>query len=156
MVLPAAVPDVHRVLHLGVGRDQPVAVRPAGGRKRDRRRLLRRIQRDGVRAVLPGRIRQHDPDERDDPHPVPGRLAGTFRYPAAARTDLVHPEDLLLPFRVPMGTCHFPALSVRSADAAWLEGVPAVVTALADADCGGADAVRVAAQWDVTPTSPQP
>jgi hypothetical protein len=47
--------------------------------KRDRRRLLRRIQRDELRAVLPRRIRQHDPDERDDHHPVPGRLAGAVR-----------------------------------------------------------------------------
>ena len=46
------------------GGDQPLAVRPAGRRERDRRRFLRRIQRHGVRAVLPRRIRQHDPDER--------------------------------------------------------------------------------------------
>ena len=32
-----------------------------------------------LRAVLPRRIRQHDPDERDDHHPVPGRLAGAVR-----------------------------------------------------------------------------
>ena len=40
------------------------AVRPAGGRGRAGRRLHRRILVDGVRAVLPRRIRQHDPDER--------------------------------------------------------------------------------------------
>ena len=45
VVLHPAVPDVHRVLHLGAGRDQPRAVRPAGRRERDRRRLLRRIHR---------------------------------------------------------------------------------------------------------------
>ena len=39
-------------------------VRPAGRRERNRRRLLRRIQRHELRAVLPRRIRQHDPDER--------------------------------------------------------------------------------------------
>ena len=79
MVLHPAVPDVHRVLHLDPGGDQPLAVRPAGRRERDRRRLLRRIQRDVVRAVLPRRIREHDPDERDDHHPVPRRLAGAVR-----------------------------------------------------------------------------
>ncbi len=41
-----------------------VAVRSAGGRERDRRRLLRGIQLDELRAVLPRRIREHDPDER--------------------------------------------------------------------------------------------
>ena len=30
LALAAAVPDVHRVLHLGAGRDQPAAIRPAG------------------------------------------------------------------------------------------------------------------------------
>ncbi len=33
--------------------------------------LLRRIQQHVLRAVLPRRIRQHDPDERADHHPVP-------------------------------------------------------------------------------------
>ena len=79
LVLSPAVPDVHRVLHLDAGRDQPRAVRPAGRRERDRRRLHRRIQRDGLRAVLPRRIRQHDPDERADHDPVPRRLAGAVR-----------------------------------------------------------------------------
>jgi formate hydrogenlyase subunit 4 len=48
--------------------DLPEA-RRAGGR------LQRRILVDDLRAVLPGRIREHDPDERDDRHPVPRRLA---------------------------------------------------------------------------------
>ena len=92
LVLHPAVPDVHRVLHLDPGGDQPLALRPAGRRERDRRRLLRRIQRHELRAVLPRRIRQHDPDERDDHHPVPGRLAGAVRHPDAVtwiRADLV-------------------------------------------------------------------
>ena len=67
--------DVRGVLHLGPGRDQPLAVRPARGRSGAGGRLLRRIFGDAVRAVLPRRIRQHDPDERHDQHPVPGRLA---------------------------------------------------------------------------------
>ena len=45
LVLHPAVADVRRVLHLGPGRDQPLAVRPAGRRDRARRRLLRRILR---------------------------------------------------------------------------------------------------------------
>ena len=34
LVLHPAVPDVHRVLHLGAGGNQPLAVRPAGRRSR--------------------------------------------------------------------------------------------------------------------------
>ena len=48
---------------------------------------------DELRAVLPRRIREHDPDERDDHHPVPGRLAGAVRRRAVhldPGRDLVH------------------------------------------------------------------
>ena len=34
---------------------------------------------DGLRALLSRRIRQHDPGQRDDQHPVPRRLAGAVR-----------------------------------------------------------------------------
>ena len=54
LVLHPAVPDVHRVLHLGPGGDQPRAVRPARGRVRAGGGLLRRIFLDVVRAVLLG------------------------------------------------------------------------------------------------------
>ena len=60
---PAAA-DVRHLLHLGAGRDQPLAVRPAGRRVGAGRRLLRRILVDDLRAVLPRRVREHDPDER--------------------------------------------------------------------------------------------
>ena len=51
----------------GIGRDRTArrSTSPEG-EIGDRRRLLRRIFVDGVRAVLSRRIRQHDPDERDD------------------------------------------------------------------------------------------
>ena len=59
--------------------------------------------------------------------------------------DLVHPEDLLLPVRLPLGARDVPALPLRPAHAARLEGVPAVVAALAGADRRRADGVRMAA-----------
>ena len=104
LVLHSAVPDVHRVLHFGTGGDQPRAVRSAGRRERAGRRVLRRIFVDVVRAVLSRRIREHDPDERDDQHPVPRRLAAAVRDHAGARAlwhDLVRAQDLCsccLPF----------------------------------------------------------
>jgi NADH-quinone oxidoreductase subunit H len=43
LVLAAAVPDVRDLLHLGAGRDEPAALRSAGGRIRTRGRLHGRI-----------------------------------------------------------------------------------------------------------------
>ena len=60
----AAVPAVRRLLHLGRRRDQPRAVRRGGRRVGDRRRLPCRVLGHRVRAVLPGRVREHDPDRR--------------------------------------------------------------------------------------------
>ena len=74
-------PDGRDLLHLGPGRDQPPALRPAGGRERARGRLRHRIRLDALHAVLPGRDRQHHPDERADGDPVPGRLAGARGRP---------------------------------------------------------------------------
>ena len=115
LVLHPAVSDVHRVLHLGSGGNQPVAVRLAGRRVGDRRWILCRILGHELRAVLSRRIRQHDPDERDDIHPVPGRLAGAVRCTAVhldPRRDLVRAEDLFRPVFLPMGACHVPTLPV--------------------------------------------
>ncbi len=67
------------------------------GRGGTGRRLQRRIFGDGLRAVLPRRIRQHDPDERDDVDPVPRRLAAAARHRAvglAAGPDLARAQDL--------------------------------------------------------------
>ena len=63
------------------------------GESRARRRLLRRIQLDVLRAVLPRRIREHDPDVGADHHPVPGWLAAAVRHRAVQLDpgpDLVH------------------------------------------------------------------
>ena len=62
LVLVLAVPAVRRLLHLGRRRDQPRAVRRRGRRVGNRRGLPRRVLGHRVRAVLPGRIREHDPD----------------------------------------------------------------------------------------------
>ena len=82
LVRDPALADGGDLLHLRAGRDEPGAVRPAGGRIGDRRRVFRRIFVDVVRAVLSRRIRQHDPGQRDDRDPVPRRLAGAVRHPA--------------------------------------------------------------------------
>ena len=64
---------------------------------------------------------------------------------AAARADLADPQDLRLPVRVPVGARHVPALPLRPADAAGLEGVPAVFAVLAGAHGGRVAGLRVAA-----------
>ena len=79
LVLAAAVPDVRRVLHLGAGRDQPAAVRPAGGGVGAGRRLHGRILLDALSAVHARRVRGHRHHVRADHHPVPGRLAAAGR-----------------------------------------------------------------------------
>ena len=76
--LPAAVSAGLRLHHFpdrGVRRNQPHPVRPAGSRKRTRRRLPHRVQQHEVRRVLHGRIRQHGHRQLDGDAAVPGRLA---------------------------------------------------------------------------------
>ncbi len=65
---------------LHAGGDQPRALRSAGSRSGTGCRLQCRVFGDGLRALLPGRIRQHGPDERHDGHSVPGWLAAAVRY----------------------------------------------------------------------------
>jgi hypothetical protein len=63
LVLAAAAPPVRGVLHLRRGRDQPRALRR--GRRASPRSWPAshgRVLRHGLRRVLPGRVRQHDPD----------------------------------------------------------------------------------------------
>ena len=59
LVLAAAVPDVHHLLHLGAGRDEPPALRSRRGRIGARRRLHGRIFLDAVPAVHARRICRH-------------------------------------------------------------------------------------------------
>ena len=75
LVLAAALPDVRGVLHLGAGRDQPAAFRPARGRVRARCGLHGRIFLDPLYAVHAGRICRHRPDVRARHGAVSGRLA---------------------------------------------------------------------------------
>ncbi len=79
LVLAAAVPDVHRVLHLGAGRDQPAAVRPRRGGIGARRRLHGRVRLDALHAVHARRIRGDHHHVRADHDPVPRRLAAAAR-----------------------------------------------------------------------------
>ena len=124
------------------------AVRPAGRRNGDRRRLFCRIFVDDLRAVLPRRIRQHDPDERDDQRAVSRRLARAVRggaFHLGARVALVRAEDRLCAVLFSLGARHLPAVPLRPADAARLEGVSAVFAVLAGADRRGVDRGGVAA-----------
>ncbi len=59
----------------GDRRDQPPSVRRGGGRVGDRRRLPRRVLGRHLRAVLPRRVHEHDPDRGADVDHVPRRLA---------------------------------------------------------------------------------
>ena len=73
----AGVQAAARVRHLprrGLCRNQPHAVRSAGSRAGTGRRLQRRIQLHEIRAVLHGRIREHDPRVGDDGDAVLRRL----------------------------------------------------------------------------------
>ena len=138
-------PDVRRLLHLDARGDQPRPLRSARGRKRDRGGLLRRVFVNELRAVLPRRIRQHDPDGSFDNHTFPRRLAGTFRIGAVhldTGPDLVRRQDLLLPLRLPLGASDIPALPLRPAHAAGLEGVSAAVLVLV-----GVDGRRSGVRW---------
>ena len=82
LVLPAAVPVVRHLRHRDGRRDEPRAVRPARGRGRARRRLPHRVLLAQVRAVLPGRVRQHGHRLGAGHDAVPRRLARTVRHRA--------------------------------------------------------------------------
>src|SRR5262249_50108058 len=91
------------------------------------------------------------PHERDDLRPVPGRMAAAGRHGAVqlvARAGVVRDQDRRLPVRLPVGARDLPALPLRSADAARLEGVPAVLPVLARAHRGRACRLRLGAAAD--------
>src|SRR5690606_9200069 len=75
LVVRAAVPDVHHLLYLDPRGDQPASVRLAGGGSGAGCGLSDGIFVDGVRALLPWRICQHDPDEQHLHGAVLGGLA---------------------------------------------------------------------------------
>ena len=75
LALARPVPDVRRVLHLGPRRDEPPALRPAGGRIGAGGRLHGRVRLDPVHDVHARRVRGHHPDVLPDDDPVPRRLA---------------------------------------------------------------------------------
>src|SRR6185437_1653125 len=126
------VPHAADLLRLGACRDQPAALRPGRSGVRTRRRLLRGIFRDAVHALLPGRICQRHADVRDADDPVLRRLAAAPQRRAVhlRAGDLLVPSQgvLLLPFRD--GEGRGAALSLRSAHATRLEGVPADLASL--------------------------
>ncbi len=87
-------------------RNQSRPVRHRRRRERIGGGLFCRIFRHGVRPLLSRRIRQHDPDQRDDQRPVSRRLAGAVRRAAlhlGAGMDLVFRQDRVLPVRVFVG-----------------------------------------------------
>jgi formate hydrogenlyase subunit 4 len=73
----------------------------AEGRIGDRRRLSRRVLRHGVRAVLPGRIRQHDPDRGIDR----GVLLRRLVEPAGRATVVARRHQPPGRCRAPIGWC---------------------------------------------------
>jgi NADH-quinone oxidoreductase chain I len=133
--LAAAAADLRRLRHLGNRRDQPGAVRCRRGRVGDRRRPHGRVLGDGVRDVLPGRVRQHHPGLDACLGDVPRRLvrADLVRAvrPADARLDrpvdvvlelvLAVRQDLRHRHHVPLGARDLPALSLRPDHAPRLE-----------------------------------
>ena len=130
LVLAAAVPDVRDLLRLGAGGDQPAAVRSGGSGVGTGRRLHGGIRLHALHAVHARRIRGDLHHVRHGHHLVPGRLAVADPLSAVhlgAGRDLVHAQGAVLLLPVRHGQGHGAALSLRSADAARLEGVPAAV-----------------------------
>ena len=80
LVRALALPDVHDLHRLDAGRDQPPSIRPARGRGDAGDRLQCRVQRDDLRALLPRRIPEHDPDERHRRGALPRRLAAILPF----------------------------------------------------------------------------
>ena len=84
-------PAVRRLHHLPrrrLRRDQPAAVRPAGGRRRARPGLHHRVRRRPLRRLLRGRVPQHHRRLGAHRDAVPRRLEHPVRRPA----DLGRPD----------------------------------------------------------------
>jgi len=99
--LVLAVPAADGVFHLRDRGNQPRAIRRRRRRIRDRCGLSRRVLRHRVRAVLPGRIRQHDPDLDPDSGVLLGGWQGPLQgYPGLGDTFLGQPGFLWLFLKV--------------------------------------------------------
>ena len=79
-----------------------------------------------------------------------GGWLGAVRTVAGARAAVVHPEDLLVPVRLHLGAGHLPALPLRPAHAARLEGVPAGQPAMAGDNRRGPSCHRLPADPRLT------
>src|SRR5581483_2198536 len=124
--------------------NQPPAVRSGGGGIRTGRRLHGRIQRDALYVVHARRVRRHHDDVRARHHPVSRRLAAAFPGCAlhlGTGRCVVHPQGLRHVLLVCHGEGDGAALSLRSVDAARLEGIPAGVVG-DGGHRGGGSAIR--------------
>ena len=94
----------------------------------------RRILGDGLRAVLPRRIRQHDPVSSAGVDPVPRRLAVadpvSRRSPGSRASIWFVAQDRVAAVRLLLGRAHAAPLPLRPDHAAGLEGVPARLAGL--------------------------
>src|SRR5690606_22897817 len=141
VVLGADAAAVRHLLRVRRGRDQPRALRRGGGRERDRGRPHGRVLGLGVRAVLPGRVRQHDPGELPHRDLLPRRLAvagagGVDPRPAGGpggpgrRLVVAVREGVLLRQLLHLVPRVVPALPLRPDHAPGLEGLHSAVDRL--------------------------
>ncbi len=99
------------------------AVRPARGRRRDRRRLQHRVRRHALRLVLHGRVHRGDRHLRRRDRLLLRRLARP--RPDRARAALGAAEDVRLRRPLHLGSGYAAAPALRPADVVRLEGAAA-------------------------------
>ena len=115
---------VRRLLHLPGGRlrgDRARPVRPARGRRRDRRRLQHRVRRDALRLVLHGRV-HGDPDHLAASPPPASSAAGTAPARWRSRPLWMLLKIMLGAALLHLGARHAAAAALRPADVVRLEG----------------------------------